>query len=198
MLLAVSWRDSRPTTAIDIARYVCAITKGIGKALELNVQASTYLTSALLTNPASNTSGSGARFVPAVDLTSTKSVLKARLVAATSFDQSYQAFVAMDVNAKNLRIMANVALQSAADTQRSYAFIGQLTEQRYNEAKAAFGKAQATFQVRSLLNSLNSRLLLSQEFQLQLVTLQDNFKRGIEKWKEQQVSQQRDRSCPWD
>ena len=145
MLLATAWQEKRPDIAVDIARYVAGVTFGIGKALELHVQASTFLSSALFAGTG-NFTGTSARFVPSIDLASTEPVLKARLVAATAFDQSYQAFVSMQISSTNLRTMATVALQASEDTQESYEFIGQTTKQRYDEAKAAFGKAELNFQ----------------------------------------------------
>lgn len=156
LCLAAAWQERHPAIAIDIARFVSAITTGIPKAVEFHAQAAAYLSSMLFGGTTDSLTGTNSRLVPSVDLSSTKLVLTARLVAATAFEQSYQQFVQMDVNSKNLRIMANVALEASKDTQASYEFIGNLTEQRYEEAKASLAEAHKNFNV-----SLNSTLSLT-------------------------------------
>lgn len=92
-------------------------------------------------------SGSLTSFVPNLNLSVCKSVLKARLLAAQTFETLFLAFMKEDKDAKKEAMMAGLTLAASNDAMIQYSFLGNQAQIRYNSATVAYMRARENFQV---------------------------------------------------
>ena len=89
---------------------------------------------------ASNTS-----VVPSVNVFNSKSILKARLLAATAFEAAFQNFISQERTSDNLTLFASDALNANRNALTEYAFLEDNAQQAYLAATKSFDIAKANY-----------------------------------------------------
>jgi len=83
--------------------------------------------------------------VPSVNVYASKQVLKARLLAAQSFEQSFNQYIAQDRSSENWLVATANLLAKSNDSFDDYRFLEGLASKAYDAAQAANEQARQRF-----------------------------------------------------
>lgn len=105
--------------------------------------------------------------VPKLDLSVAQQVLSSRLESASAFEVAYRDLKTQATTSKTVKLFANLAVEKSIDTGIVYSSISRNAENRLNDTRTAFARAQREFE----------------NLQLELKAKQQAFNVGIEAWK---------------
>ena len=141
ILLAMAWAEEGrflpQAHATHLAAFVEKMTRGFRQVVDLNIQASTF---------AKRYFGNRS-LVPAVDLSVTKQVLKARLRSILAFEDSLERFADTIEDQNAGRVNAELTLATSLDADSTFNFVRDQTRKRYEEGLAALATAQSYYVV---------------------------------------------------
>jgi ribosomal protein L16 Arg81 hydroxylase len=151
--VAASQVYENPKLALRLLNWICAATTTQAGSV-INYQARWLRNSLSFNASLESTEGTTkimpsltSYHVPSVNLQSCKQILKARLQAATAFEQSFQSFLAQDRSAANWVLLGNDLIVKSEKAIKEYTFTQDLTEKRYLEAKESCATSLKRFQV---------------------------------------------------
>ena len=167
MLLATAWAEEgrylpRPH-APHLAAFVERMTRGFPQMVDLNLQASSF----------SKRYFGAQSLVPAVDLSVTKQVLKARLRSILAFEDSLEKFARTMGDQNAGRVNAELTLATSLDADSTFNFVRDQTRKRYEEGLAALATAESYYAVAHKT----------------FVAKQNGVDAGIKKWQTEQMEE---------
>ncbi len=85
--------------------------------------------------------------MPSVNIYASEQILKARLLAAATFEMAFRDYSIEDRASKNVVSFGADLLDKSRDALGEYGFLGAMAEKAYNSAIAANDQAQRRYQV---------------------------------------------------
>jgi hypothetical protein len=171
--VAASQVYENPEFALQLLNWVVMATQtGAGSILNFQAQ---QLRNSLSLNATVPSEGKAVEIkpsltsysVPSVNLQSCKQILKARLQAASAFEQSFQNFLAQERSSTNWSLLGNDLIIKSDKALEEYKFLKKTVTIRYDDANLSHDKAKARFEA--------TKVRVDQE--------SEAFQRNVEKWK---------------
>lgn len=129
-----------PELAMSLLNWICATTSSKAGSL-LNSQAQS-----LRLSLAAQTSGTPVSSVPSLNIYSCKQILKSRLLAAQSFEETFLGHLSSERSATDWAYLGADLLRKSDNALEEYSFLSMLANKRYDEAFEAHKYAEAQFQ----------------------------------------------------
>jgi hypothetical protein len=166
-LMAATQIYTNPELSMSLLNYVCLATQSKAGSM-LNAQAQS-----LRISLAAKLSGTAIASVPSLNIYSCKQILKSRLLAAQSFEETFLKCLASERNSVNWSYLGLDLLRKSENALEEYSFLSALSNKRYDEALEAHKYADIQFQkTRKLVDEASA-----------------TFKSSVEKWEKEQKIQ---------